>query len=78
MPLLAGAFIVSWRARIASVCAVTVAMLLLIGSISASLGGANKLRGAARVLVGGGAAMALTYGVGAAFSAIAGRTLAPA
>lgn len=37
------------------------------GCLAAWLGGANKLRAAARVLLGGWAAMGLTYGIGTLF-----------
>ncbi|MDO4258953.1 MAG: VIT family protein [Actinomycetaceae bacterium] len=39
----------------------------LTGWISAALGGAPKLRATARLIVGGAAAMALTYGIGHVF-----------
>lgn len=38
--------------------------LLVFGAIGAWLGGAHKVQGAARVLLGGWAAMAVTYGAG--------------
>lgn len=60
VPLLAGAFIPDWRARIVSVCVVTVFMLICIGALGAHLGGASHGKGALRVLVGGGAAMGVT------------------
>lgn len=60
VPLLAGAFIADWRSRIACVCAVTVLMLIIIGALGAHLGGANHLKGAIRVLIGGAAAMGVT------------------
>lgn len=72
VPLLAGAFIPSWRLRIACVCVATVLMLMAIGSLAAHLGGAHRARGSIRVLVGGSVAMAVTYGIGAAFAAITG------
>jgi VIT1/CCC1 family predicted Fe2+/Mn2+ transporter len=60
VPLLAGAFIPSWRLRIACVCVATVLMLMAIGSLAAHLGGAHRARGSIRVLVGGSVAMAVT------------------
>jgi VIT1/CCC1 family predicted Fe2+/Mn2+ transporter len=60
VPLLAGAFIPDWRSRIIAVCVVTVAMLIGIGALGAHLGGANHGKGALRVLLGGGIAMAVT------------------
>jgi VIT1/CCC1 family predicted Fe2+/Mn2+ transporter len=43
---------------------VTLAALALLGSLGAHLGGARRLRGAARVLLWGAAAMAITAGIG--------------
>jgi len=60
VPLLAGAFIPQWQLRIASVCIVTVVMLIAIGALGAHLGGARHLKGAVRVLIGGSVAMAVT------------------
>lgn len=60
VPLLAGAFIANWQYRIICVCVVTVVMLILIGALGAHLGGANHLRGALRVLIGGSIAMGVT------------------
>jgi len=52
-------------ARTAVCVAVTLAALALLGSLGAHLGGADRVRGAARVLVWGAAAMAITAGIGA-------------
>lgn len=38
--------------------------LALTGSISAWLGGSNRVRAVARVVLGGALAMAVTYGIG--------------
>ncbi|KAF0900372.1 hypothetical protein E2562_031570 [Oryza meyeriana var. granulata] len=63
LPLLAGAFIRPWTARVAVVCATTSAALAGFGGLGAVLGGASPARSAARVLLGGWAAMAVCYGV---------------
>ena len=52
-----------------TVCATTVG-LAGFGSLAAWLGGANKLRAATRVLLGGWLAMGLTYGIGTLFEAV--------
>jgi VIT1/CCC1 family predicted Fe2+/Mn2+ transporter len=52
-------------ARTAVCVAVTLAALALLGSLGAHLGGAGRVRAAARVLVWGAAAMAITAGIGA-------------
>lgn len=78
LPLLAGAFIPDWRARIAAVCVVSAAALLLFGALGAALGGAKVGKGSLRVLVGGCIAMAVTYAIGAAFAAVAGPSFSMA
>lgn len=67
IPLLAGAFVSDYGARLACVAAASVAGLALFGSAGAVLGGARVWVGALRVVVGGSLAMALTYGVGRLF-----------
>jgi vacuolar iron transporter family protein len=52
-------------ARTAVCVAVTLAALAVLGSLGAHLGGAGRVRGSARVLVWGAAAMAITAGIGA-------------
>ena len=52
-------------ARGAVVTVATLVGLIALGGRGARLGGASMMRGAARVGVGGGLALALTYGVGA-------------
>jgi VIT1/CCC1 family predicted Fe2+/Mn2+ transporter len=64
LPLLAIA-IAPASVRIPVCVAVTLAALALLGGLGARLGGARRMRGAARVLGGGGAAMAITSGIGA-------------
>jgi VIT1/CCC1 family predicted Fe2+/Mn2+ transporter len=44
--------------------------LAITGSLSASVGGANKLRASLRVVVGGTLAMAITFGIGKLFGVI--------
>ena len=51
-------------ARTATCVGVTLAALAMLGSLGAHLGGARRARGAARVLVWGAAAMAITAGIG--------------
>ncbi|KAJ3690612.1 hypothetical protein LUZ61_019776 [Rhynchospora tenuis] len=63
LPLLAAAFIHSWEIRLAVVCVVTTLALAGFGAVGAILGGANAKKSAARVLLGGWAAMAISYGV---------------
>lgn len=53
------------------VVACTTVGLAGFGSMAAWLGGANKLWAAARVLLGGWAAMGLTYGIGTLFETTA-------
>jgi VIT1/CCC1 family predicted Fe2+/Mn2+ transporter len=66
-PLTAGAFIEDAHMRsIAVFCASTLG-LMAFGAMGAYLGGAHKLLGAMRVLLGGWIAMAATYGLGRAF-----------
>jgi VIT1/CCC1 family predicted Fe2+/Mn2+ transporter len=45
--------------------------LALLGGVAARVGGANVMRGAARVTFWGALAMALTAGVGALFGTVA-------
>jgi VIT1/CCC1 family predicted Fe2+/Mn2+ transporter len=47
--------------------AVTLAALVALGTVGARLGGASKLRAAARVVIGGSIAMAATFTIGALF-----------
>jgi VIT1/CCC1 family predicted Fe2+/Mn2+ transporter len=64
LPLLAIA-IAPASVRIPVCVAVTLAALALLGGLGARLGGARRMRAAARVLVWGAAAMAITSGIGA-------------
>jgi len=68
VPLLASAFIVHAGARLGALLGASCATLVALGATGAYLGGAPLWRGAARVLTGGAAAMALTYGVGRLFA----------
>ncbi|KAF3325084.1 vacuolar iron transporter 2-like protein [Carex littledalei] len=63
LPLLSGAFIRPWEIRLAVVCVVTALALAGFGAAGAILGGANAKKSAARVLLGGLAAMAISFGV---------------
>jgi VIT1/CCC1 family predicted Fe2+/Mn2+ transporter len=55
------------RSLIAAVSVSSLLMLALLGAVAAHAGGANMLRGSARVTFWGALAMAVTAGVGAAF-----------
>ncbi|HXJ22478.1 MAG TPA: VIT family protein [Polyangia bacterium] len=52
------------RVRVETVAAVSLAALAALGALGAGLGGAPRLRGAVRVLVGGGLAMAASAAIG--------------
>jgi VIT1/CCC1 family predicted Fe2+/Mn2+ transporter len=52
-------------ARVAIVAVVALVLLAVLGVVGARLGGAPPARGAARIVVGGGLAMAVTAGIGA-------------
>lgn len=54
-----------------AVTAISLALLVLLGGVAARAGGASAAVGAARVGFWGALAMALTYGVGALFGAVA-------
>lgn len=72
VPLLAAAFIQSEVPRLASLIVASLVTLSALGATGAALGGAPKWKGALRVLVGGGLAMAITYGIGRLFTINAG------
>lgn len=63
VPLLAAGFIMNYRLRIAVVIAVASAMLGVFGCVGAVLGRAPVARSCARVVVGGLAAMGVTFGL---------------
>ncbi|KAG8066807.1 hypothetical protein GUJ93_ZPchr0004g39354 [Zizania palustris] len=69
LPLLAAGFIVNYRLRVAVVVAVATAALAAFGCVGAVLGRAPVLRSSARVLIGGWAAMAVTFGLMRLFKA---------
>jgi vacuolar iron transporter family protein len=68
IPLLAAAFIQPVGPRFASLITASCVALFSFGVTGAVLGGAPWWRGGLRVLLGGSAAMALTYGIGRAFN----------
>jgi vacuolar iron transporter family protein len=68
LPLLAGAFIKSFAARLSVVCGVSTIGLAVFGAVGAFLGGAKPYKGALRVLIGGWLAMLITYGILKLFS----------
>jgi VIT1/CCC1 family predicted Fe2+/Mn2+ transporter len=70
LPLLAVAA-VSGPALIPVVSGTSLLFLALLGGVAARVGGANVMRGAARVTFWGALAMALTAGVGALFGTVA-------
>ncbi|KAI0528606.1 hypothetical protein KFK09_001148 [Dendrobium nobile] len=63
VPLLAAGFISSYKVRIAVVAAAASLALAVFGCIGALLGRAPILRSGFRVLIGGWAAMAVTFGL---------------
>ncbi len=67
IPLLSASFITNHAMRILSLVLATSAALTAFGSLGAWLGGANMLKGAARVILGGLIALGITYGIGRAF-----------
>lgn len=69
IPLLAASFIHNEGMRILSLVLTSTAALASFGALGAYLGGANLLKGATRVVVGGCLAMGTTYGIGRAFGA---------
>ncbi|KAJ3706590.1 hypothetical protein LUZ61_010295 [Rhynchospora tenuis] len=70
LPLLAGAFIKSWGARLGVVSGVSSLGLVVFGAVGALLGGAKPYKGALRVLIGGWLAMLITYGILKVFSVL--------
>ena len=68
VPLLAAAFIQAEVPRLLSLIAASLVTLCALGATGAALGGAPKLKGSLRVLVGGGLAMGITYGIGRLFT----------
>jgi len=56
--------------RIPVTFAAVLAALVITGSLSAHIGGANKMRATLRVVVGGALAMAITFGIGKAFGVV--------
>jgi VIT1/CCC1 family predicted Fe2+/Mn2+ transporter len=65
LPVLAGLTKMPWV-----IVVVALVALVLLGIAGARVGGADSRLGAARVLVGGGAAMAVTAGIGAIIGAV--------
>ncbi|WOK96472.1 vacuolar iron transporter [Canna indica] len=69
VPLLAAGFISSYRVRLGVVAAAATAALVVFGCVGAVLGQAPLARSCARVVVGGWAAMAVTFGLMRLFGA---------
>ncbi|KAF3330549.1 vacuolar iron transporter 4-like protein [Carex littledalei] len=63
VPLLAAGFIANYKIRIAAVAVAATMALLIFGCLGAVLGRAPVARAAARVIIGGWAAMGLTFGL---------------
>jgi VIT1/CCC1 family predicted Fe2+/Mn2+ transporter len=63
LPLLAAGFIVEYRLRVAVVVAVATMALAAFGCVGAVLGRAPVMRSCSRVVVGGLAAMGVTFGL---------------
>lgn len=68
MPLLAAAFIKDYTNRLISLVFASTGALASFGAIGAWLGGASKLLPAVRVLLGGWAAMGITFAFGTLFA----------
>ncbi|WOL12294.1 hypothetical protein Cni_G21060 [Canna indica] len=69
VPLLAAGFIGSYKVRLGVVAAAATAALVVFGCVGAALGRAPVARSCARVVVGGWAAMAVTFGLMRLFGA---------
>ncbi|CAH9078567.1 unnamed protein product [Cuscuta europaea] len=63
VPLLAASFITGYKVRVGVVVAAVTAALVGFGWLGAALGGAPRVKAAARVLLGGWVAMAITSGL---------------
>ncbi|CAK9313493.1 unnamed protein product [Citrullus colocynthis] len=63
VPLLAASFIREYKVRLAVVVAAVTLALVMFGWLGAVLGKASPIKSAARVLVGGWLAMAITFGL---------------
>ncbi|CAH9112235.1 unnamed protein product [Cuscuta epithymum] len=63
VPLLAASFITGYKVRVGVVVAAVTAALVGFGWLGAALGGAPRVKAAARVLLGGWLAMAITSGL---------------
>ena len=68
VPLLAAAFIQAEVPRLLSLIAASLVTLCALGATGEAHGGAPKLKRSLRVLVGGGLAMGITYGIGRLFT----------
>jgi vacuolar iron transporter family protein len=71
IPLLT-AVLVPEGGKVIAITVATVIGMVVLGAVGAALGGANKLRGALRVGIGGSIALAITYGVGKLFGTAIG------
>jgi len=71
IPLLT-AILVPEGGKVIAITVATVVGMVVLGAVGAALGGANKLRGALRVGIGGSIALAITYGVGKLFGTAIG------
>jgi VIT1/CCC1 family predicted Fe2+/Mn2+ transporter len=68
LPLLSAIFIASATMRLVAVLISTTAGLLTFGILGAHLGGAARVKGGLRVLLGGWMALAASYGIGRAMN----------
>lgn len=68
IPLLGGVFLADYLTRIIVVTIASALGLALFGAVGSILGGARYLIGTVRVVFGGLAAMAITYGAGRLFN----------
>ena len=71
VPLLT-AVVVPDGARVVAITIATIVGMVVLGAVGAALGGADRLRGALRVGVGGTIALGVTYGVGLLFGTATG------
>lgn len=69
---LAAATLAGGGVRSLAITAATLVAMVALGALGAALGGAPRVRGALRVGIGGGAALALTFVVGSLFGTAVG------
>eukprot|EP00123_Amoebidium_parasiticum_P001429 comp12508_c0_seq1/m.7480 comp12508_c0_seq1/g.7480 ORF comp12508_c0_seq1/g.7480 comp12508_c0_seq1/m.7480 type:complete len:310 (-) comp12508_c0_seq1:454-1383(-) len=70
LPLLSGAWIYDRTTMLVVITVVSMVGLFIMGVVGAYLGGATTWKGGVRVLVGGTAAMGITFGIGYAMGGV--------